>query len=242
VWVLKFILEQGIKPLALMVPDKKIATHSQELITLCNYLDNSYILRDDRFRTEEGVSLLNKLKLDYIICVHFPYIFPKKCLEIPKQGVLNLHPAYLPYSRGWHTPTWAIWEETPYGATLHFMSEKVDAGEIIHQKQIKISPDDTADKLYNRVKKLEFEVFKEAWLSLLSGNYSRKPQPGWGGTIHKKLDIESIQFIDLDKKVKAGDLIRRLKALTTNNIKESAYFKSQSKLYRIQLHITEDKE
>jgi len=242
VWVLKFILKQGIKPVALMIPKEDKATHAHLLIKLCKHLNSSRILKGDQFRSKNGISLLKKLEPDYIIGVHFPYIVPKEVLEIPKYGVLNLHPAYLPYNRGWHNPTWAIWEETPYGATLHFMDEGVDTGDIIHQERIEILPSDTADTLYKRVKKLELEVFKEAWPSLVSGTCGRKSQPAEKGSFHKKADISFIQYIDLNKRVKAGDLIRRLRALTTNNAKEGAYFKIGGKLCRVQLRIVEENE
>tara|TARA_B100000315_G_scaffold256619_1_gene302973 strand:+ start:1668 stop:2222 length:555 start_codon:yes stop_codon:yes gene_type:complete len=162
VWVLGFITKQGVKPVALMIPDENQATHAQELVDLCDYLDDSRMLKGSQLRTEHGISLLEKLNPDYITCVHFPCIVPKEVLEIPKHRVINLHPAYLPYNRDWHTPSWAVWEGTPYGTTLHFMDEGIDTGDIIHQKQIKILSSDTADTLYKRVMKLEFEVFKDA--------------------------------------------------------------------------------
>jgi len=239
--VLKFIMEQGVRPIALILPAENMATHAQELLALCKYLHNSRVLRGDQFLREYGISLLRELRPDYIICVHLPYIFPREVLEIPKHGVLNLHPAYLPHNRGWHTPSWAIWEETPHGATLHFMDEGVDTGDIIHQKQIEILPNDTADTLYKRIMKLEIEVFKEAWPFIVAGTYNRKPQRIESGSTHKKTDITSIQFVDLDKQVKSGDLIRLLRALTTNDIKESAYFKADNKLYRMQIRIVKDK-
>lgn len=241
VWVLRFIIEQGVKPSALMIPDESRATHAQDLVGLCNYLDNSQILKGNQFRTEHGISLLKQLNAEYIICVHFPYIIPKEVLRIPKHGVINLHPAYLPYNRGWHTPSWAIWDETPYGATLHFIDEGIDTGDIIHQKEMQILPDDTADTLYKRVMKLEFEVFKDAWPSLMSGTYSRKPQSHKQGSAHKKTDLKSLQLIDLNKQVKAGDLIRLLRALTTNAMEESTYFEVSGKRYRMQLHIIKSK-
>ena len=240
VWALEYIIQQGLKPLALLTSDETRATHADELMAHCDYLDKSHILKGNQFRTNEGMKLLEKLSPDYIICVHFPYIIPKDVLEIPKYGVLNLHPAYLPYNRGWHTPTWAIWDNTPYGATLHFMDEMVDAGDIINQKRIEIHPDDTADSLYKRVKLTELEVFKEAFPTLLSCTYNRKPQTIENGSIHKKMDIDSIQFIDLNEQIKVDDLIRQLRALTTNDISESAYFKIKEKSYRIQLHVEED--
>ncbi|CEG12900.1 Formyl transferase [groundwater metagenome] len=242
VLVLKFIIDQGLKPICLMVSDKNKATHDKELISLCDNLDPCKILRGDQFRTEENINLLRNLNPDYIICVHFPYHIPKEVLDIPKEGVLNLHPAYLPHNRGWHTPTWAILEGTPYGATLHFMDERIDTGDIIHQKQIEIMLEDTADTLYHRVKKVEFEVFKEVWQDIASKNYTRKHQPTEGLSAHKKTDIEPIQFIDLKEKVIAGDLIKLIRALTTNNLKEAAYFKINNKKYRIQIHIIPEKE
>lgn len=239
--VLRFILNQGLKPVALMIPDDNKATHAQELITLCHYLDSSRILKGAQFRTEDGKSLLKRLYPDYILCIHFPYVIPKEVLGISKRGVINLHPAYLPYNRRWHTPSWAIWEGTPYGATLHFMDEGIDTGDIIHQKRIEILPNDTADTLYKRAMKLELQVFKEAWPSIVYGTYTRKPQPLEEGSSHRKTDIRAMQFVDINKQIKAGDLIRLLRALTTSDIKESAYFEANGKLYRMQLHIVRDK-
>lgn len=233
---LKFILKQGVKPLALLVPDGKIATHGDELIRLCSHLGRNKILSGHAFRTEAGVRLLKKLKLDYIISVHFPYIYPGKVLRISGHGALNLHPAYLPYNRGWHTPTWAIVDQTPFGATLHFMAEAVDVGDIVHQRKIRIRPVDTADSLYRRVLELELRVLKEAWPQLETFTYRRRPQSG-KGTSHRKKDLQVIQLIELDRKVRAGDLIRRLRALTTDKEEEAAYFVAGGKKYRVRIDL-----
>jgi len=241
VWVLEFLIKQGVRPVALLVSDKERATHARQLVKLCRRLDRSRVLRGTQFRERKGIELLKELEPDYIISVHAPYIFPEECLGIPKIGILNLHPAYLPYNRGWHTPTWAIWDETPYGATLHFMDKTIDTGAIIHQKRLKVMPTDTADTLYKRVKSLELETFKEAWPLIVSKNYVRKPQQRGGGTIHKKRDIEKLQHIDLDAKVKAGDLIRRIRALTTNDVGEAAYFEVNGKRYRVQIRVVAEK-
>ena len=239
--ILKFIIEQGVRPLALIVPDRKNSSHAEELITLCSFLDNTRIFTGPRLDNKKLITFLKGLHLDYIICVHFPYIIPSDMLEIPKLGVLNLHPAYLPYNRGWHTPTWAIHSGTPYGATLHFMSEAVDGGDIIHQKSLHVLPEDTAHTLYQRVLDVEIEVFKEAWPSLVSGSYVRNSQPENVGTFHKKRDIKSLQELHLEEKIPAGDLITRLRALTTNNIDEAAYFKIDQEKYRVQISIRKEK-
>ena len=235
--VLKFIIKRGVKPLTLMVPTKDRATYSQDIIRLYPHLEENRILRGNEFRTERGKNLLRRLDIDYMISIHFPYIYPKEVLEIPKHGVLNLHPAYLPYNRGWHTPTWAIWDETPYGTTLHFMDEGIDTGDIIHQKLLEIRPDATADSLYKQCKKLEFEVFKEAWPQIVEFKYSRVKQKINGGTTHKKSAIRSLQLIDLEQHLKVKDIIKKLRALTTNKVEEAAYFIVNGKKFRIQIRI-----
>lgn len=240
--VLEFIIGQGVSPITLLVPTPSRATHVSELLSLCSYLDPSTILVGPAFREPRGIELLQRLKLDYVICVHFPYIFPWPVLEIPRHGVLNLHPAFLPYNRGWHTPSWAILEGTPYGASLHFMSEEVDIGDIVHQRELKVSPNDTAHSLYQRVKELEFQVFCEAWPALVSGTYVRRPQDPESGAIHRGKDLfaPSVQEIRLDTQVRAGELIDRLRALTTNRLDEAAYFEINGKRYRIQVTIVEE--
>lgn len=244
VHVLDFILSQGIKPLTLIVPNDKKASHSKELISLCSFLNQNHILLGSLFQEPEGIGILRQMDLDYLICIHFPYIIKETVLSVPHFGVLNLHPAFLPFNRGWHTPTWALLDGTPIGATLHFMDAGVDTGDIVHQKRLDVSPGDTADTLYKRIKKLELEVFKEAWPELVSGNLRERKQNISDGTTHQREDLfqRSIQKIDLDQSIKAGDLIQRLRALTTNQIQEAAYYEVNGKCYRIQVVIHEEDE
>ena len=59
-------------------------------------------------------------------------------------------------------------------------------------------------------------------------------QRGGLGALHKKDDITAIQGIDLGDRTLVGDLIKRLRALTTNKIEEAAYFEMNGKKYRVQ--------
>jgi methionyl-tRNA formyltransferase len=244
VQVLEFILEQGVQPLALLLSEETKASHAAQLLSLCSHLSPETIFYGKRFTTPQSMNVLKGLNLDYIIGVHFPYIVPANVLAIPRIGVLNLHPAYLPHNRGWHTPSWAILENTPAGSTLHFMDHGVDSGDVILQRELPISHGDTADTLYQRVKKLELEIFREAWPEILSLHPKRSVQNLQIGSQHRRQDLmdESVQRIDLDQQVKAADLIRRLRALTTNQISEAAYFEKDGKRYRIQVRIHEEEK
>ena len=75
---------------------------------------------------------------------------------------------------------------------------------------------------------------------LVTGDYQRSTQPPDDGTTHKRKELftDLIQKIDLDETYKAGELLQRLRALTTNQVKEAAYFEADGKRYRVQVTIS----
>jgi dTDP-4-amino-4,6-dideoxyglucose formyltransferase len=233
--ILEFIISKGFSPAALLISDFDKASHDEELIQISG-LNESLIFRGNEFKNPQTLELLLSLDLDYIFGIHFPYIIPNEVLSIPKIGVVNLHPAFLPYNKGWHTPSWAIIEGHPYGATLHFMEEALDEGDIIHQKQIEVLPIDTANSLYKRVLKLEEEVFFEAFDNLCSLNPKRIKQTG-KGTSHQKKELKALQEITISENSNPIDLIHKIRALTTNDKDEAAYFMIDNKKIGVQINL-----
>lgn len=242
--VLRFLLDQGVHPLGLMLPEPAGASHSPELLAMCGHLVGANVWYGAQFQAPQTIDTLRALDLDYIICAQFPNIVRHNVLSIPKEGVLNLHPAYLPYSRGWHPSIWALLKRTPYGATLHFMDEGVDTGDIVYQKAVTVKPEDTGNTLYRQALALELEVFKEAWPQLVDRSYTRRPQGKDSGTAHRRADLDKsgVREIDPDALVRAGDLIDKLRGLTTNRVDEAAYFVANGKRYRVQVQITPEEE
>ena len=233
--ILKFIISKGCKPSALFVSDFDTASHDDELIEIAG-LEESLVFRGNDFKNPEAIEFFSALGLDYIFGIHFPYIIPAEILAIPKIGVVNLHPAFLPYNKGWHTPSWAIIEGHPYGATLHFMEEALDEGDIIHQKRMDIYPIDTAHSLYKRVLKIEEEVFYESFDLLLALKPNRIKQLH-KGTSHQKKELKALREISISENSNAIDLINKIRALTTNDQNESAYFILEGKKIGVQINL-----
>jgi len=236
--VLDVMHARGAEPTALLLPSDDRASHAAALRRRCAHLSDDVIFTGRSFRSDAGLARLHRCNLDYLLCIHFPHYIPPSVLDLPAECALNLHPAYLPYGRGWHTPSWAILDDVPFGATLHVMTEEIDAGPIVHQKHLPVRPDDTADSLYRRVKHLERVVFEEAWPSIQNRTLSPTPQPS-GGTQHCKDELmqPAVQRLDRDQSVRTGDLVDRLRALTTDRLEEAAYFERDGKRYRLQLRI-----
>jgi hypothetical protein len=96
--------------------------------------------------------------------------------------------------------------------------------------------------LYLKLKALEVRVFREGWQRIRDGRREGVPQPGSQATGHRRQDLfdPAVQRIDLDGVVRAADLLRRLRALTTSRLDEAAYFESGDRRYRVQVTITPD--
>lgn len=225
---LRLLMKAGIRPVALLVPEGENAEKTAEMKKL---LKNVPVFSGKQFREKRAEKTLRRLEPDYILSVHFPLIIPKEILRIPTNGTLNLHPAYLPWNRGWHTPTWAIIDGTPYGATLHWVDDGIDTGPIALQKRIRVKKTETADELYQRALAAEVAVFKKA-LPLLKKNKLPKKKQRGKGTVHKKAELESVRELHPERMTN-DEVQKRIRALTTNNPEESAYLEIDGERFLI---------
>jgi methionyl-tRNA formyltransferase len=239
--VLAHLLRLGDRPLVLLLPDAGCASDDTTLLRLCEERGQpAVVFRASELDAPSTIERLHALRLDFLICVHFQSLIRRPILDTACKGVLNLHPALLPFNRGWHTPSWAILDGTPAGASLHFMTDGLDDGDLVYQEEIAIGPADTAHTLYTKLKDLELRVFAEGWRRLKEGYVRPRRQAAGHTTFHRRRDLfdTSVQKIELDQLVKASDLLRRLRALTTNRLEEAAYFEAGDRRYRVQVTIT----
>lgn len=78
---------------------------------------------------------------------------------IDRYRIINVHPSLLPKYRGLRTHQRAIENgDSIHGATVHYVTERLDDGPIISQVSIPIYPDDTAESLASRLLPLEHEL------------------------------------------------------------------------------------
>ena len=74
--------------------------------------------------------------------------------------MLNIHPSLLPKFKGLDTHARAIAAgESEHGCSVHFVTPELDAGAVIGQARVAITPDDTADTLAAKVQQLEHRLY-----------------------------------------------------------------------------------
>ena len=106
----------------------------------------------DNPNAPEVVAQIRALHPDFFFSFYYREMLKRELLEIPWRGALNMHGSLLPKYRGRVPVNWAIIHgETETGATLHYMTEKPDNGNIVAQQAVPILPDDTALQVFQKV-------------------------------------------------------------------------------------------
>jgi methionyl-tRNA formyltransferase len=158
--------------------------------------------------------VVENVEPDYIVSCGYRHIVPKDILDIPKEGCLNLHPAYLPYNRGANPNVWSIIEGTPAGVTLHYMDAGIDTGDIIARRKVETDFSDSGKDLYERLEDTQVELFQDAWSDIISDSISVTEQDEDAGTYHRTSEFEDLCKLDPDEEIRVKELLDRLRALT----------------------------
>ncbi len=136
--------------------------------------DIQYLTTD--INLPENVEQVRAIAPDFIFSFYYRNMIKPVVLEIPKLGALNLHGSYLPKYRGRVPVNWAVINgETETGATLHYMVEKPDAGDIVDQEKVEIAFTDAAFDVFNKVNNAAVTVISRAWPLLREGRAARIP-------------------------------------------------------------------
>ncbi|MCX6764750.1 MAG: methionyl-tRNA formyltransferase [Candidatus Nealsonbacteria bacterium] len=139
--VLEKLLKNKMEPVLVVTkPDKPIGRKKVITPPPVKILAKKYkipFLQPDKIENIQRE--LEKINPDLILVAAYGKIIPKKILQIPKHGCLNVHPSLLPKHRGASPLQFTVLNgDKETGVTLILMTEKMDEGPILDQLKIKI--------------------------------------------------------------------------------------------------------
>ncbi len=131
-----------------------------------DYQVPSLYVKPGRFRTKlepeveaDIVRLLQAEGVDLVVLAGFMRVVKEPLLRAYPRRMINIHPSLLPKYPGREAWRQALAAgESITGCTVHYVTEKVDAGEIIAQREVPIHPDDTPETLHARIQEAEHEL------------------------------------------------------------------------------------
>lgn len=104
------------------------------------------------FTTINEKGFINALReSDLLVSVHGREIVPKELLEIPRLGCINAHPCLYNYKGA--NPVERLLKDgnTKASVAVHYMVEKVDAGEVIVEEFVDVEGKKTVGEVYNEL-------------------------------------------------------------------------------------------
>ena len=115
------------------------------------------------------INELKKRDIHLICLAGFMKILSKSFIKNFKGKILNIHPSLLPKYKGLNTHERAIRNKDKYsGCTVHFVNSRLDSGEIINQKKVRIKKLDTPKTLAKRILIQEHKLYPAAIRKALS--------------------------------------------------------------------------
>jgi methionyl-tRNA formyltransferase len=168
------------------------------------------VMQPEKLRQPDAMEQLYAWKPDLIVVAAFGQILRKDVLDLPRFGCINVHASLLPRWRGAAPINAAILagdDET--GVTIMKMDVGLDTGPMLSQRSIRLTRDDTAGSVFEKLSVLGADLLIETLLDYISGKIQPIPQPEEGMTYAPMIKKEEGQ---LDFTHDVNELERRVRA------------------------------
>ena len=153
------------------------------------------------FSDGKTIDLLERTAPSVIAVVAYGRLLPPEVLGIPELGCINIHGSLLPKYRGAAPVQWTILNgDKEAGVTSMYMSERLDAGDVIDTIATDVLPHETAGELFDRLAPMGGELLVRTLRSVMAGTAGRTPQMETEATYAPPLS-KSMAPIDWDQPV-----------------------------------------
>jgi methionyl-tRNA formyltransferase len=193
---------------------------------------NCQVFQTLSVKSEDFYRMIIEQRPDIMVVVAFGHVLPKKILEIPVYGAINVHASLLPKYRGPAPIQWAIINgESETGVTTMLMDTGLDTGEMLLSSKTEIFPDDTTGTLHDRLSEVGASLLIDTIKKIEDGSLRPITQNHAHATYAPMLSKED-GHIDWNKPAdQIGRLIRGVTpwpgAFTFVNGKRMRIFKSE---------------
>jgi methionyl-tRNA formyltransferase len=149
------------------------------------------ILQPPRIRAADAIDAIRDLRPDLAVLADYGQIIPQAILDIPRHGILNVHPSLLPRHRGASPiPATILAGDQETGVTLIAMDAGLDTGPIVAVDRWELTGDETASELEARAAGAGAGLVAKSIGPWLRGEIDATPQPSEGATLTRPLRRE----------------------------------------------------
>jgi len=146
---------------------------------------DTVLIHTERF----DLDFIVKNKIEFIVSDRSRYLISADIIRFLEKKIVNLHPSFLPWNKGYHPNYWSIKEGTPHGVTMHFIDENIDTGDIIAQTRLYYGDYDTLRSTYDQLRRAMVGLFYVFWGDIRTGKMTGVSQKKGSGSLHYKADF-----------------------------------------------------
>lgn len=230
---LKEVIKNGGNVVGIITKkESKYNTDFKDLTPIAN-MYNIPVYHVKSINSEKAFNIVSELKPDVIFCFGWSEIIKKKLLEYPSLGIIGVHPSNLPFNKGRHPLVWTLALGLEKSALTFFrMDEGADTGDIISQKEFKISYEDDANSVYEKIKQIASTQIKEFLPKLIKGKIMFIPQDkNRGNYWRKRFKIDG----KIDWRMSSRAIYNLVRALTHPYVGAHCIYKGQDiKIWKVE--------
>ncbi|KEO81955.1 methionyl-tRNA formyltransferase [Tumebacillus flagellatus] len=135
------------------------------------------VLQPEKVRAEDALNELEKYDADLLVTAAYGQLLPKRLLDMPRLGCINVHASLLPRWRGGAPIHRAIIEgDKESGVTIMRMVMALDAGDMISRVVVPIDEEDTAESLFHKLSEKGSDLLIETLPKIEAGTITETPQ------------------------------------------------------------------
>ncbi len=167
------------------------------------------VFQPHRVKDPQAFGHLEAARADVFVVVGYGQIIPRAVIDIPLLGCVNVHASLLPKYRGAAPIHWAIVRgETTTGVTTMLIEERLDAGDMLLERETPIGPDETAVDLAARLAPMGADLAIETLAGLQDGLITPRKQNDAEATLAPILKREDGK---IDWGLPAGQIFNRVR-------------------------------
>lgn len=192
----KLIKSENCNVLAVFTqPDKKVGR--KQLLTpppvkVLAVQHNIPVYQPVTLKNEDAFETIRKLNPDLMVVVAYGKILPKRILDYPKFGCINVHASLLPKYRGAAPIQWAVLNgDKKTGVCVQQMDIGIDTGDILFTEETDIGINETSEELFERLSVIGADALIKTIDLIIKGQTNPVPQPagdfGYASMIDKSM-------------------------------------------------------
>jgi methionyl-tRNA formyltransferase len=144
------------------------------------------------YKSQTDLETFKSDKVDFIVSYGYRFLFKGELLNVYEGKIINLHPSFLPYGRGYYPNFWSHFYDFPKGVSIHRINDGIDTGPLLAQRQHYFSRQHTLRSSYYTLQTSLISLFTKYWSKIRSDSLTPIEQDQYSGNLFYKKQFDQV--------------------------------------------------